>query len=116
MGHLKDGYFVPGTNDTDEDIIELSVKYVGGGDGAVLVLTSAPNITWWKGICKGQWEMLATQDDRHGPQTGRFPLSDLDGAGVYKAKFLGVHTYMYPLKVAGGFENGYEYHFNWVKD
>jgi hypothetical protein len=48
--------------------------------------------------------------------SGVYPLSDLEGAGVYKAKAFGVHTPMYPLKVQGGFQEGYEYHFRWTRD
>jgi hypothetical protein len=108
------GFKVGIVNDLGEDDrIGLSKRFVGGGQ-VVLVLSS--KVTWWKGICNGNWEMLSTQDARMGPQSGRFTETDLIGAGLYKAKAFGVHTYMYPLRVEGGLVPGYEYHFTWIKD
>jgi hypothetical protein len=107
--------FKVGVNDLIEDRIRLEVRWVGGNK-VVLVLSS--EVTWWKGICNGNWEMLATQDARKGPVRGSFTVAEIIGAGLYKAKTLGVHSYMYPLRVSPpwGLQPGNEYHFTWLKD
>jgi hypothetical protein len=98
MGTPAGGFVVGYVNRTggDEDHIRLTKQFVGGNQVVLAVLSS--EVTWWKGICNGSWEKLSTQDAHVGPQRGYFTASDPNGAGLYKAKALGVHTYMTHFK------------------
>jgi hypothetical protein len=55
--------FVEGSNELGEDAITLT-KTPYDGQQVKVTLSVDHTISWWKGICKGQWEMLATQDNR----------------------------------------------------
>jgi len=105
----------PGSNQLGEDEIVLTVSHIPEGDNRIVIeLETAPHITWWKGICNNQWEILATQDARHGPASTTITQGNLDGATFDKAKFLGAHTQAYPFKVEGGFQENYKYKFYWA--
>merc|ERR1712194_712919 len=45
----------------------------------IIELETASDIHWWKGICKGKWEILATSGDNHGPKTATMTMKELDG-------------------------------------
>merc|ERR1712085_175675 len=81
----------------------------------IIELETASDIHWWKGICRGSWEILATSGDNHGPKTATMTMEELDGAAFYKAGFLGVHTWRHILAVEGGFQEGKKYSFFWKK-
>ena len=105
----------PGSNKLNEDEIVLTVSHIPDGDNKIVIeLESAPHITWWKGICNNQWEILATQDDRHGPASTTVTEDNLQGATFDKAKVLGVHTKAYPFTVEGGFKKNYKYILYWA--
>jgi hypothetical protein len=111
----KDGGFVfeEGDNDMGEDNIRMTVNYTG--DGKVTLTLTQDSGKWWKGITSGQWEMHAVQDDRT-YSSGKYDESYINGLdfGFSKAKFLGVHTWMYGIK--NQFQAGYEYVFHWERD
>jgi len=113
--------FVEGLNKTSEDEIFMAVEATGKTQVTVSLI-AGPNISWWKGIKTGQWEMLSSQDDRVGPNLGNYPMSFLQDnkgnsiAKVCKAKGSGIHTPMYDLMVKNGFKLGYHYTFTWLKD
>jgi len=107
-------------------------NYLGGDKNEIVVLTvtdrpdpetqtiieleTASDIHWWKGICRGKWEILATSGDNHGPKTATMTMKELDGdVAFYKAEFLGVHTWRHILAVEGGFQKGKKYSFFWKK-
>lgn len=70
-----------------------------------IVLTTAPNVTWWKGIEVLDAENVViarveTQDNNHGPVVAVIPPGhnpETMKLRFLKAKFLGIHTGMYTV-------------------
>jgi hypothetical protein len=105
---------------------EIWVHEEGGlpGDRVEIVLTSGPNVRWWKGI--EVWDAardtiigsLSTQDDDHGPKSMVFRVDQLRDAYLVflKAKFLGIHTAMYELQERLGTQGGKRLSFLWDRD
>lgn len=72
--------FKPGDNDTGEDKINLTIGVSDDTTKVIVTLVAGEKIIWWKGIVQGQWEMLSTQDDRKGPNSGHYSITDLENA------------------------------------
>jgi len=112
MPPVEGGYiFDEGNNDMGEDNIVLTRTYTG--DGKVTLTLTQETGKWWKGITKGEWEVMAVGDSRT-YASSKFNPGDIDGFGFSKAKTFGIHTWMYAIK--NSFEASYEYHFHWERD
>jgi hypothetical protein len=104
--------FKEGDNNTGEDNIRLTTHYTG--DGKVTLTLTQSKGKWWKGITKGQWEVVAVEGDRTDASSKFSKPEDLNGFGFSKAKAFGVHTWMYAIK--NTFQINYEYVFHWERD
>ena len=101
------------------DEIEGSSIGVGANEVEV-VLTTAPNVTWWKEIMAFDKKATAlawiqTQDNAHGPVAMRLDVTLTDSIVFSKAKFLGIHTAMYQVLDLAS-RRGKRVIFNWRSD
>ncbi len=114
--------FKNGRNVTDEDTIDLKISDNTEPDRPIgqvkVILRNGPDVTWWKGLTSGQWEILSCQDGRHGPTSHYLPEADVKQALFGKAKMFGAHAPMYNLMVDGSMklDPSKVYEFTWIKD
>lgn len=109
----KDWIWQEGNNNVGEDNIVLKTNYIG--DGRVTLTLTQDGGKWWKGITYKEWEILAVDPNRT-HASSKFDVNYINNLdfGFSKAKALGIHTWMYPIRNV--FQASYEYVFYWQRD
>ena len=110
----------------DEDNVLMQTKPLENsvGDLISFSLTTAHDITWWKGLKvfdkRGMISLLSTQDDDHGPKQSPFINISQFGEEIkiefHKAKGLGIHVRVDTLKLPTLQVKNTEVSFTWLTD
>ncbi len=109
--------------DNHHDKITVSQTWIGDANQVQFALQAASSITWWKALEVGDRKtFVETQDTDRGPnKSPTYSLSDF-GAGstlplsFWKAKGLGVHTYLETKTFNKSDLGGYLTTFYWNND
>jgi hypothetical protein len=104
------------------DKITVSQTWLGDVNQVQFALMVASDITWWKALEVGnRLVFLETQDQQRGPvKSPQYPLTTFIGSSVplsfWKAKGIGVHTYLETKQFSKSDLAGYLTTFTWHND
>ncbi len=121
---VQAGYVTDGGH--DKISVETSPLAPGNEDKALIVFNQGPGITWWKALqvrVKNNFKFISAAQD--GVTSNQFfwltqPLlpdgSQQVAVEFWKAKFLGIHTYVGEAKITWDSIKGKEVVFTWEND
>ena len=110
---------------SDNDVIEISYEHNLPPNQISIILKSAPQVTWWKGLQLQDQNFnvlgtVETQDDRHGPVSMTVLLQTGDQRALifWKAKGFPVFGAHHQYHCAGDLTQlpGYTVTFTWLRD
>ena len=111
--------------ESSEDALYFRARKSPNPGSVNLALSTAPNITWWKGATlydthrNRELISIGMENTDHGPHRISWLLPPAEIPHIFviyleKAKFLGRHERMYYLSAAQFF--GWNIEFQWVRD